>query len=233
MRLPPLSRAPLPCRVAALLVLSAAVALPAEAQTAEAPRLWFGAGVVGARPAEPIAREFGDGLGLGIRSLRPLGRGRVLNLSIEGGVVMQGVRDDSVAPEVNEERRVRTTNRLAYVTVGPQLQLTTGPVRPYVHAFAGVHYLYVNSALVSRQGPVTERVFETREDLTWALGGGAGVQVPLRSTLRLEAGAAYALGGPATWRIQESNNGFPILDDVKESTDALRVHLGLNVALPN
>jgi hypothetical protein len=65
---------------------------------------------------------------------------------------------------------IRTTNNIATFGVGPQLQLSEGPIRPYINGFVGMGYFYTHST-------ANDGWYDFARTLNyddWAFGYGAG-----------------------------------------------------------
>lgn len=214
------------------LVLAAAMlaAVPAAAQ--EVPRSAVSVGPVAGRPAAEFRDRMGDGYGLGLRSLQRLDARGWLALRIEGGFLLQERQRDEIPTSETGSLELATSNTLVFAGIGPQVGLPRGPVRPYAHAFAGMHYLVTEAAYEgrTREGESFE-VVSNFEDQAFAYGGGAGVYVPLRagrSPLSLDAGVTWRAGGRATYLQQGPYaDGAPAHEPVSGRTDRVMVHLGV------
>ena len=80
---------------------------------------------------------------------------------------------------------ISTTYGIGTLSIGPQYLMRTGRVRPYAHVTAGCSFVNTDS-----EGDL-ERTTNF-EDTTFAWGIGAGVLIPLRSSLALDLGVRYA-----------------------------------------
>ncbi|HEX6371783.1 MAG TPA: hypothetical protein VF006_22870 [Longimicrobium sp.] len=218
----------------ALLLL--ALAAPAAAQRRSAVSTEVSVGAVAARPGGEFRRTMGDGYGASLRSVQRLHALPWLALRMEGGLLLQDLRRDSVPGSAGESQRVDqvTSNTLLFVGVGPQVGVTRGPVRPYAHAFAGAHYLVTDAAYEGYVGGGRlEYGGRSFEDAAWSWGGGAGVYVPLgrgRRAVALDLGATYRFGGEATFLTDEIVTIGPNVlagEMVSGRTDMLVVQLGV------
>jgi hypothetical protein len=211
--------------LAALLLSAVPAALTAQGLDGDGgpPRTLLSVGFTAGRGGGTLDRHVGDGYGGSFRSVRRLDRRGVLGLRMEGGALLQDRRSDSVPGSPGAE--VHTSNTLVFAGAGPQVQLPRGPVRPYAHAFAGLHYLFTRYGTrgPDQQGE-TVALEESFEDGAWAWGGGAGVYVPVRRGVMLDAGVTWREGGEATYLIQD--NG-----PVRGETDLRLVHLGVTIGL--
>src|SRR5919106_4253674 len=106
---------------------------------------------VGAQMAQPVGDFSGQidrAWGMG-GSIRHHLRGRVpLGIRADFGWLNYGNERKRV-PLTSTLNRVlvdmNTSNNIAAVTLGPELMLMRGPIRPYAHAFAGFSYFYTQS----------------------------------------------------------------------------------------
>lgn len=222
------------CRPLAVLLLLA-LSTPAAAQPRRTgvASTELSVGAVGARPSGPFREAMGDGYGVGMRSVQRLYALPWLGLRIEGGLVLQEMRRDSLPSPGGTSQRVDmvSSNTMFFAGVGPQVGMTHGPVRPYAHAFAGVHYLVSDAAFEGRAGS-SRMEFGGRqfEDAAWAYGGGAGVYVPVRRALSVDLGATWRYGGEATFltdQIRQVSGDLLTGELVHGRTDMLVVHLGI------
>ncbi len=223
--------------VAALSSLSAPAAAQEPGRVGDAQHNYLSVGAAAGRPGPEFRATMGDGYGLGFRSLRRLDRHGWLALRIEGGFLLQERRRDAVPTIEQGTLDLATSNTLLFAGVGPQVGLPRGPVQPYAHVFAGVHYLLSEAGYDGRTtGGAPVEVLITHEDGALAFGGGAGVYVPIRrgrSPISLDLGATYRLGGEATYMEQALIPGtdrMPAHRPVTGRTDLLMVHLGIAVA---
>lgn len=164
----------------------------------------------------------GDQLGGSFRSVRRIDTRGLLGLRVEGGVLLHGGENFSVPGTGGE---MRLTNTMVFAGVGPQAQLPRGPVRPYAHAFAGLHYLFTRADQGGPDGDGREvEITTTYEDYAWAFGGGGGVYVPVRRGTMLDAGLTWRDGGEVTFSSFEAGFG-------RTETDLLVAHLGITIEM--
>lgn len=164
----------------------------------------------------------GDHLGGSVRVLRRLDGDGWLRLRVETGVLLHGRESFSVP---NSDGEMRLTNTMAFVGVGPQIQLPHGPVRPYAHALAGGNYLFTradNPGPDAGSDPV--EITTTYETGTWAWGGGAGAYVPVARGVLIDAGITWREGGEVTFSSFETGFG-------RTETDLRVAHLAVTFEL--
>lgn len=222
-------------RASAVLLLLMAAA-PAHGQRRGVASTEISVGAVGARPGGEFRETMGDGYGVALRSVQWLNALPWLGLRLDGGLLLQDMEREGLptSGEGSDDVDLVTSNTLLFLGMGPQVGMTHGAVRPYAHAFGGVHYLVTDAAYQSNVG---DRPLEfggtSFEDMAWAFGGGAGVTVPLgrgRRAAALDLGATYRFGGEATFvrgAVIAVGPNTVAGDLVEGRTDMLVVHLGL------
>ena len=103
---------------------------------------------------------------------------------------------------------VSTANNLAQGLAVLRLQLPDGAVRPYVDGVAGVNYLWTQTTVGDDDVNVEIASSTNFDDVTFAYGGGLGVQARLAErvgadgrprAVLLDARARYLVGGQATY----------------------------------
>jgi hypothetical protein len=230
----------------AVLALSFA-ALPAGAQSWTTPaRFRVGASGTAAVPYG----EFRDNVGTGVQGgggnltgllrVDPVG---VLSLRLDFGGVWYGSESQRVtlfSPRIGAE--VVTTNSLLDVSVGPELAVPVGPIRPYANATVGVHAFSTSSSLngVRDRDQYDDGEFSTnhQNDATFAYGFGAGVRVPVgpkRWDFALDLGTKYFRGGMAEYLtegdIVDNPDGTLTLNTRQSRTDYQTFYVGFTVGL--
>jgi hypothetical protein len=74
---------------------------------------------------------------------------------------------------------MNTMNNIALATIGPEVMLMQGPVRPYAFAFAGFSYFYTESSAGDDNGGGTFASTTNFDDGGLATGYGGGVRFPI------------------------------------------------------
>ncbi|MDZ7632785.1 MAG: hypothetical protein U5K74_15970 [Gemmatimonadaceae bacterium] len=112
---------------------------------------------------------------------------------------------------------ITTSNNIFSGLAGPELQVPSGPVRPYVNAMAGWTVFWTQSSADGEDGGVD--VFETtnlRDNIfTGALGG--GVRIPLGRTVSLDVNARRHFNGRARYLTRDSFGDGTATPLVRES----------------
>src|SRR6266545_2017734 len=97
---------------------------------------------------------------------------------------------------------MHTTNNFAVLSGGPELMLTSGPIRPYAYAFAGYSYFYTESSAGDDDGGGTFASTTNFHDGGLATGYGGGLRLPLRIRsveAGFDAGARLTRNGTRTY----------------------------------
>ena len=247
-------------RLAAAALLAGAASLaatPARAQTPAGPAFEKPLGP-GTRDGEP---RWQGGLGFGVtqpvhefrRSVPNRGIGGVVHALYRlGGSGAFALRADGNFLRYGSERRtvpiipgvgrvtadLVTTNSIGGFTVGPQLMVPTGPVRPYALAGLGAAGFSTTSTLEDRDNTYDDDRVIARDqnlsDWTLARAGGGGVLVRLgrgrRSIGFLDVGARYQHNGRARYLtkggIRDNANGTVTLDVREGQANFWTYHVG-------
>jgi hypothetical protein len=170
-----------------------------EADAAAAPVVYVGAQGMYARPVGEFRDYVKHGGGLNVFIAWPVTRANPLALRADGGFIVYGSETRRVCFSSTVGCRVlldlTTTNSIAYLNIGPQLMLPTGPVRPYVNAAIGGAYFGTTSSVEGTSSDETIASTTNFDDVTfsWAAGGGMMIRLggrPGRPVL-LDLGARY------------------------------------------
>jgi hypothetical protein len=198
-------------------------------------RFQYGGGALLGTPTGALGKQIGNGGGVGGHALWST-HGGVFGLRLDGSLFLYGGETFRV-PAPREAghltTRVTTDNWTGHATVGPQLMAPSGPLRPYLHAFAGVGYYSTTtevtdpSVRIAPLGPARARTASSTDydDAAFAYGAGAGVLVPLGGRgVALDAGARYVRDGRVSY-LTEGDRLTP-----RSSTGSLvEFRLGLTV----
>ena len=126
-------------------------------------------------------------------------------VGVEGTAMLYGYENRRVPfsltiPDVAVD--VSTANNVALGLAVLRLQLPDGSVRPYVDGVAGVNYLWTQTTVGDEDVNVEIASSTNYDDVTFAYGGGLGVQARLAESTRAGAGArarSCSTPGCATW----------------------------------
>jgi hypothetical protein len=160
-----------------------------------------------------------------------------------------GVRGDfSFLNYGNERKRVplsttvnrvmvdmRTTNNIGVLSAGPELMVPSGPLRPYVYAFAGVSYFYTQSSADDDNGGGSFASTTNFSDAGLTTGGGGGLKIPLqtrRVDVAIDAGARLTRNGVRQYLvrgdIQDQPDGSLVFTPRMTTADFWQYHLGVS-----
>jgi len=108
-----------------------------------------------------------------------------------------------LSPTINRvDVDMNTANDIALITVGPELAVPRGPVRPYAFAFAGYSYFYTQSSVGGDNEGGAFASSTNYHDGGMASGWGGGLRVPLgvRSVnVAIDAGARITRNGTRSY----------------------------------
>ena len=130
---------------------------------------------------------------------------------------------------------MNTTNNIAVATVGPELMLMRGPLRPYAFAFAGYSYFYTESSAGDDNDGGSFASTTNFDDGGLALGYGGGLRIPLefRSVeAALDLGTKLTRNGTRAYLrrgdIIDQPDGSLRFNDRRTTADFWQYHVGLS-----
>ena len=97
---------------------------------------------------------------------------------------------------------MRTTNNIVVASMGPELMVPRGPVRPYVFGFVGYSYFYTQSSAGDDNSGGSFASTTNFDDGGLATGFGGGVRIPLhtrRVRMAIDGGAHLTRSGMRTY----------------------------------
>jgi hypothetical protein len=145
----------------------------------------LGAAVIHTRAVGALGNNIGSGYGLVGTFLLPLDPAGVVSLRADVGAAQYGSDTKRTAFSETVGGRVtvnvRTSNTVAPASLGMQLTLPGGPIRPYVNAGAGALWFYTETSVEPiGEGPaLASTVNQSDVAFGWTLGG--GFYVPLKA----------------------------------------------------
>ncbi len=188
-------------------------------------------------PQGEFGRFVGNGYGGNFHVVTGLESSNTLAMRFDGGFANYGTERYTlggfgfgpVGPNI------RTTNNIATFGAGPQLQLSSGPIRPYINGFVGMSYFWTQSSANDGWGDFARTL--NFDDWAFGYGGGGGIAVQLGagSNLLLTFDAQYRRHNDVQYLREGSivDDGFggvfitPIISDA----DFLTFQMGLTVGL--
>lgn len=225
-----------------LLTAGLSISARGQAPTELALRSTFGISVIQTRPQGALARNIGFGYGLNGSYLFRLDPAGVFSLRADVGVVDYGHESKrSALSETIGDRvqvKVRTTNYIVPLSVGPQLTWPTGAFRPYVNAGVGGQAFFTESD-VEGTGDLTSFASTTNQSdfsPSWTAGG--GVYIPIvagKTNVQLDLGFQYLNGGRTRYlapgSIADLPGGHVSISPMTSATHIVVVRLGARIGL--
>jgi hypothetical protein len=195
-----------------------------------------GSGIVGL-PLGDFADVVGTPWGLGghLAFARP---GRAFGLRLDATALIYGSETSYVPvgdPDFRQNLEVTTENWMGTMTLGPQLVLPRGRVRPYLTLGAGVSYFATDSEVRASDDffPISRST--NYDDTVFAWSVGAGFFVPLGSekpgSLALSVGVRFVGGGEVTYLAEgdvvDRPSGGVAFRTRKSEANRLEFHVGI------
>lgn len=236
-------------RAAVALALLALVAPVAGAQVVDEEeilsrpiRSQVGGQVYYAQAVGDFADFIDHGWGGALHGTLLLGDPGVLGLRFDAGFMSYG-RDrirDCITPSCLVQGDITTSNNLAYVGVGPQLQVPVGPLRPYVAGQVGWTFLWTESKIEGTNNDNQPFASSTNQnDNAFSYGGTAGLLVPFnqgaRNPISLDLGVRYLRTGEVEYLrkgdIIINPGSQPTLDIQRSRADLVTYFVGITVGV--
>jgi len=232
--------------VAALLALAAAA--PAAAQydpygyerPSRVPRAQLGGHAFVAQPVGEFKNYVNNGFGAGAHLLLRVDRRGFLALRADGGYLVYGHETKRVSlPNAGRiEFDLTTSNNILTYSVGPQLMVPAGPIRPYVNAFAGGAYFFTESSIGGSENESSFASTRNFGDNVPSYGYGGGVFVPLtvrNAYVGLDLGARFIRNGFTRYLreggITDLPGGGYTVSPIESETNLVVYHAGVRVGL--
>jgi hypothetical protein len=183
----------------------------------------------------------GTGGGLGGNITFFLDRGRRAGLRIWGSWVEYGRSTERLPlsptlPGLNVD--LTTSNDIISFGVGPELHLSTGPFRPYLHAAIGASDFATTTSVEgsNNSNPFASSTNFNDWTFAWYAGGGLMYLVSSNNNpVYIDAGVRYQQHGETRYlregSLQSNGSGGVIIRPVQSQTDLLVIHLGVEVGI--
>ena len=130
---------------------------------------------------------------------------------------------------------MHTSNNIALGSIGPELMLMRGPVRPYAFALVGFSYFYTESSAGDDNNGGSFATTTNFDDGGWSTGYGGGVRFPLviRSVeTAFDVGAKLTRNGTRSYLrrgdIIDQPDGSLRFNTRRTAADFWQYHLGLS-----
>lgn len=207
------------------------------------PRWELGGGFAVAVPQGEFSRFVDEGYGLGIHAVYALDRDGAVGLRFDGGFVTYGSERFTV-PLLPSTGRVlvdvKTRNNIGILGIGPQLQLPSGAIRPFVNGFVGLGYFFTESSVGGSSDFDFDDFARTTnfDDVSFAYGGGGGLGLRLGRGYRpvyLNFEVQYRNHGETEYLREGSivDDGFGglIISPLLSEADFLLFQVGVSIGL--
>ena len=203
-------------------------------------RFSFGGDFVLSQPKGEFATNVGNGWGFdgtGMFRIDPKG---YFNIRADMGGLQYG-RETKRVPfnplTGRVDLEVETDNRIAFGSIGAQLQVPTGLFRPYANAAMAVTEFWTSSSLSGTDDSFEPLSSTNHSDASHAWIFGGGLMIPFGNTLgALNLGARYFYGGRATYLrkgdITDNPDGTITLNVRESKTDLVLWQLGVSFVIP-
>ena len=226
-----------------VLITSIGFAASAEAQSAISTfpsRFSFGGDVAIAQPKSELAANVGTGYGFDANGMFALDPKGVLSLRADFGGLQYGRETKRIPSIVTGRVRydLETDNRIAFGSIGLQLQAPDGWFRPYANAAVGFTNFFTESSLSSPDDSFEPITNTNHSDASsaWIFGGGIKIPFGKYSSGALNLGARYFYGGHATYLtkgdIVDNPDGSVTLNTRESKTDLVLWQIGASFTIP-
>lgn len=191
------------------------------------------------RPQGALGQNIARGYGVDGAYLFRLDHQGMFSLRFGAGIVDYGHEAQHVplSPTIGRVQvKIKTTNYLSQLTVGPQLTWPRGIVRPYVNAGIGGQVFWTQSSVEGVDSDESGGLSTTNQsDWTSAWTLGTGVYVPISRGVSIDAGVQFIQGGGAQYlkpgSIHDLGNQIVITPLQSADTHVALVRLGIRVGL--
>lgn len=225
----------------AALLATLAVAAEASAQQYFPDRI-AGEGFMWGQLVTPVGEfnthvELAGGLGLG--GLLYLNDQRYAALRLEGNLVIYGTQTirtplSPTVPFVDVD--VRTTNSILSAGVGPQVFLSSGPIRPYIFGTVGISYFVTETSVQGDHGEEPFASTTNFHDLNLSLGGGGGISVGVYQgevAVNLDLSVVYSHNGLTEYLTKGDLRQLPrggwVADPILSDANLVTYRVGFSV----
>jgi hypothetical protein len=227
----------------ASLSLTLAVGARADAQYgfgAPPARATLGGGVFVAQPVGEFKNYVRNGFGGGGHLLLRVDRQGFLALRADLGYLIYGHETKRVSlPNAGRvEFDVTTSNNILTYSIGPQLMVPTGPIRPYVNAMAGGAYFFTESSVGGSDNSSDFASTRNFGDNVPSYGYGGGLFIPFRmryAQAGLDIGARFIRNGHTRYLreggIQDEPDGGYTVFPIESETNLVVYHIGISAGL--
>lgn len=228
----------------ALLAFTAlATTSPAAAQYGfggRPPRATLGGGAFVAQPVGEFKNYVDNGFGAGGHLLLRVDPQGFLALRADVGYLIYGHETKRVSlPDAGRVQfDVTTSNNILTYSIGPQLMVPAGPIRPYVNAFMGGAYFFTESSVGGSDNSSDFASTRNFGDNVASYGYGGGLFLPFavrNALIGLDVGARFIRNGHTRYLreggITDIPSGGFIVSPIESETNLVVYHAGIRVGL--
>ncbi|HEX9107452.1 MAG TPA: outer membrane beta-barrel protein [Longimicrobiales bacterium] len=133
-----------------------------------------------------------------------------------------------------------TNNQIVSGFIGPQFEVPTGPIRPYVRGGIGFGYFFTSSSLTGSGDVGSFADTNNYDDGAFALMGGGGMKIPFQIRqvpVSIDFGAQYQRNGDVSYlrkgSIVDHADGSYTMYPIAGPADFVQYHLGFSVTVPH
>lgn len=233
---------PIPVLLAALLLIPARAAAQnyREVEPAATPKMVVGFSLQVGVPQGEFAHFVNTGFGLGGNLTFFMDRSRRAGIRIYGSWIEYGRATQQIPfpglPGISVD--LTTSNDIYSFGVGPEFQLSGGPLRPYVQAAIGASNFATRTSAEGTDNVDPFASTTNFNDWTFAWYGGGGLEYQVshgRNPVFIDGGVRYQGHGRTRYlregSIEPNPGGGIIIDPVESKTDLLIIHLGVQVGI--
>lgn len=205
------------------------------------PRMEAGVGFEYAQPVGEFRQNVRQGFGGAGHFIFGIDPNAVISIRADVGFINYG-NDTHYVPFSSSVRRIivqeETSNNIFVGSIGPQITLPIGRVRPYINAGIGIAYFYTQTALNTDDASYQIAQTTNYSDNSVLYTSGAGFNIPLSvggENMTLDIGARYNSVNSARYLtkgdiIDDPNNPYGIIITPHQSAaNFVAYHLGVSL----
>ena len=203
-------------------------------------RVALGGGVLVAQPVGEFKNYVNNGFGGGGHFMLRLDPHGFLAVRADVGYLIYGHETKRVSlPDAGRVQfEVTTSNNIVTYSIGPQLMVPTGPIRPYVNATVGGAYFFTESSVGGTDNANDFASTRNFSDNVPSYGYGGGVFLPIavrRADIGIDIGARFIRNGHTSYLreggIQDIPSGGYIVTPIESETNLVVYHIGISAGL--
>jgi opacity protein-like surface antigen len=201
-------------------------------------RFFLGAGPLLAIPQGEFALYVGPSPGIGAFLLFNFDEQRYFGLRLDGAYVYYG--GETVRRPLSTTIRrvlvdVSTSNQIFSLSVGPQLTIPFGALRPYLNAGAGFSYFVTTSSARGSDNWDSFARSTNFDDFTFAWSGGGGLWIDISNDIQLSFSTQYTHNGRVRYLkeggIREAADGTLRFAPIESTANLLLFQIGVSFSL--